>query len=204
MPRATPLAAHALRIAAAAALAALTAAPGAAEDSSKLYAGAGLAVADFASDHEGIVYSATPKGVQLYGGFQARPLMAVELAVDRLQRVESGELLGSGVERLRISAEYSSVTVRGVFSLPLEEVLRRRQKITVFATVGVARSLEERGVLELTTGRQTSVSERDTGLVLEVGTAFDLPRVRLRTYFQSVDRADGTLNSIGGAAELRF
>jgi outer membrane protein with beta-barrel domain len=192
----------------AAALAALAAGPAAADDddddASKLYAGVGLGVTDFSGDHEGITYSDTPVGWQLYGGYQAREGAAVELAVERLAGIESGDILGSGVDRLRISAEHSSLTVRGVFNLSLEEVLRGRPKITVFGTVGLARLLEKRSVTELVTSRSTSVSERDTGLALSAGVTFEIAGVRIRTYLQSVDRADGDLNSVGAAAEFRF
>lgn len=68
--------------------------------------GAGLAVADFESDHGGIAYGATPLGWQLYGGLQTRDRVGVELALDHLADIEPGVLPGSGVERLRISAEH--------------------------------------------------------------------------------------------------
>jgi hypothetical protein len=190
--------------AAGAALAMLSAAPAVAEDPSKLYAGAGLAVADFSSDHGGIGYSASPLGWQLYGGFQVRERVGLELAYDRLGGIDSGEVRGSGTERLRIAADVSTLTVRAVFGLSLEEVLRRRQKITLFGTLGLAHSTEDRSVLELTTARWTSATERDDSLVLGAGVMFDLPRLRLRTYVQSVDKADGGFNSVGAAAEFRF
>ena len=199
---------HLVVVAGAAVLAALSAGSAAGqdanEDATKLYAGVGLGVTDFESDHSGIGYSGTPLGLQLYGGFQARDSSAIEIAVERLAGIDSGDILGSGVERLRISADYSSLTVRGVFSLSLEEVLRRRQKITVFGTAGLARLREERSVMELTTSRQSSATERDTAVVLSAGVTFEIARVRVRTYLQSTDRDEGDLNSLGAAAEIRF
>lgn len=174
------------------------------EDAAKLYAGVGLGVTDFSNDHDGIGYSDTPLGWQLYGGFQVRDSSAVELAVERFAGIESQDLLGSGIDRLRISADHSSFTVRGVFNVSLEEVLRHRQKITVFGSIGLARLVEERSVLEVVTSRSTSATERDTALVLSAGVTFDIARVRLRTYLQSVDRPAGGLNSLGAAAEFRF
>ena len=186
----------------------LCAAPAAAEDKdegpSKLYAGVGLAATDFESDHGGITYGETVAGLQLYGGFQVKELMAIELALDRYSGIDSGDILGSGVERLRISADYSSLMLRGVFSLPLEDVLRRHQKITLFATAGLAHSTEDRHVTELTSSRQTQVSESDDGLVLGAGVTFDVSRVRLRATLQSLDRPGADLNSLGVAAEFRF
>lgn len=190
--------------AASATLAVLCAFAVAAQDSAKLYAGVGVGVTDFKSEHAGIGYDDTPAGWQLYGGLQAREGMAVELAIEHLPGIEADDLLGSGIERLRISADHSAVIVRGLFSLSLEEVLRRRQMITVFGTLGIAGLLEERTVTELTTSRVTSTSERQTALVLGAGVSFDLARMRLRTYLQSADRAEGRLNSLGIAAEFRF
>src|SRR5262245_50266785 len=208
-----PLLHRAIRVAAAAGALLhplLCAAPAAAAEAdedasaSKVYAGVGLAATDFESDHGGIAYGEAVAGLQLYGGFQVRELMAIELGLDRFSGIDSGDILGSGIERLRISADHSSVIARGVFLLPLEDVLRRHQKITLFATAGLAHSTEERHVTELTTSRETKVSETDDGLVLGAGVTFDVSRVRLRATLQSLDRAGPSLNSIGVAAEFRF
>lgn len=190
-------------IAAATALAALGASSAAGQDATNLYAGAGLGVTDFKGRHSSIGYGDTPFGWQLYGGLQASDRMAVEVAAEHFSGIESGDLLGSGIERLRISADYSSVIVRGVFSLDLEELLRRRQRITVFGTVGVARLLEERNVTELTMSRITAASERQSALVLGAGVSFGLAGIRLRTYVQTTRRSEG-LNNLGVAAEFRF
>jgi opacity protein-like surface antigen len=210
----SPLTFNAIRFLAAAAGALLhpllCAAPAAAADAgedapaSKLYAGVGLAATGFEGNHGGIAYGETVAGLQLYGGFQARELMAIELGLDRYSGIDSGDILGSGVERLRISADYSAVVLRGVFLLPLEDVLRRHQKITLFATAGVAHSTEERSVTELTTSRQTEISESDDALALGLGVTFDVARVRLRATLQSLDRAGSNLNSLGVAAEFHF
>ncbi|HWN37446.1 MAG TPA: outer membrane beta-barrel protein [Gammaproteobacteria bacterium] len=185
----------------------LWAAPAAAEDKdkdpSKLYAGVGLAATDFESDHGGIAYGETVAGLQLYGGFQVRELMGIELAVDRSSGIDSGDILGSGVQRVNISADHTSVIARGVFSLPLEDVLRRHQKITLIGTLGVAHTMD-RSVMELTTGTETNVSETDDGVALGAGVIFELKRVRWRATLQSVDREGPSLGSIGVAAEFRF
>jgi opacity protein-like surface antigen len=175
-----------------------------AQDSTKLYAGVGLGLTEFKSDHAGIAYRDTPIGWQVYSGLQAREGMAVELAVERLANISSKDLLGSGVQRLRISADHAAVTVRGAFSLPLEEILQRRPKITVFGTVGVARLFEKRDVLELTTSLASSTSEHDTVLTLGAGVTFEIARVRLRNYVQWADRRAGGLDTVGVAAEFRF
>lgn len=170
----------------------------------KLYGGVGVTVADFDSAHEGIGFGDTPHGLQLYGGLQAHELAAVELAIDRLDGIEPGDLPGSGVERLRISARHTTVTLRGVFGVSLREVLRSRPNLTVLATIGLARSLEERDVLELTTLERTSASDRDTAFVLGAGVTFELERLRIRTFVQSADYGERRLNGVGAAAEFRF
>src|SRR6187549_444957 len=146
-PRTMPPRSRAIRFLAAAVGALLHpllwASPAAAADddadaaASKLYAGVGLTATDFESDHGGIAYAEPVAGLQLYGGFQLKELMAVELALDRYAGIDSGDILGSGVQRLNISADHTSVIARGVFSLPLEEVLRRHQKITLFGSIGL-------------------------------------------------------------------
>ena len=193
----------AIRLAVAALIAAASGSA-AAQESSKFYAGVGLGLTEFDSDHDRIAYGDTFVGWQLYGGWQTSQNMAVELAAERLAGIEADNVLGSGVDLLQISSDVSSVTARGVFSVSLEEVLRRRRKISVFGIVGMVRLLEERDVTELRTSRSTSVSERETAVVLGAGATFDIGRVRLRTYVQSADREAGDLNSLGAAAEFRF
>ena len=68
----------------------------------------------------------------------------------------------------------------------------------------LGRLLEERNVTELATSQSTSVTERETALVLGAGVTFEIGRIRMRTYFQSIDRAESDLNSLGAAAEFRF
>jgi len=171
---------------------------------SKLYAGVGLAATDFEGDHDGIAYGKTVLGLQLYGGLQMKELMAIELALDRYSGIDSGDILGSGVQRLNISADHTSIIARGVFNLPLEDVLRRHQKITLFGSIGLAHSTEERSVTELTTSTETEISESGDGLALGAGVIFEVSRLRLRATLQSLDREGPSLNSIGVAAEFRF
>jgi hypothetical protein len=169
----------------------------------KLYAGAGLAAMDFDSDYAGIGYGDSGVGWHLYGGFQLKQWLALELAFDRLDGIEH-EGRGSGLEQLRISAEHSALTLQGTFSLSLQEILRKRQPITVFAAVGLARSAEDRTVLELNTARLTEETEYSTRPVLGVGVLLDVSRVRLRTYLESSEDGGSSLRSIGAAAEFRF
>lgn len=115
--------------------------------------------------------------MQLYGGYQLKELMAIELALDRYSGIDSGDILGSGVQRLNISADQTSVIARGVFSLPLEDMLRRHQKITLFGSIGLA---------------------------LGAGVIFEVSRMRLRATLQSLDREGPSLNSISVATEFRF
>ncbi len=174
------------------------------DEPSKLYAGAGLGSMSFASNHDGVHYGDSGLGLQLYGGWQVRERMAIELGLDRLGGMSSGDVLGSGVQRLRIDADYYAVTLRGMFSLSLEEVLPKRQKITLFATVGAVRSHEQRSVLELNTLQESSATDRDGSMVFGAGVLFDVARVRIRTYFQTDDRARGNVDTLGAAAEFRF
>jgi hypothetical protein len=192
-----------LGLVAAAALLVATSAAAQDEPPGKLYAGAGLAVSDLDSDYAGVGYGDTALGLRVYGGFQLSQWLALELAFDRLDGVED-EGPGSGLEHLRISAEHASLTLQGTFSLSLQEVLRRRQPLTVFSTIGIARSEEQRTVLELNTSTQTEDTEHSTAPVLGVGVIFDLSRVRLRTYLQSIEDEDSSLRSVGVSAEFRF
>jgi hypothetical protein len=173
------------------------------EAPSRFYAGAGLAATDFDGVYSGLGYGASPLDLHLYGGFEMQPWLALELALDRLGDIRH-EGRGSGLEQLRISAEHSSLSLQGTFSLSLQEVLRKRRPITVFATVGIASFDTELAVLELTTSRQATATDESTGAVLATGVRFDLARVRLRAYLRSIDEGGSSLRSLGAAAEFRF
>lgn len=191
-------------LAAVAALAVL-AGPIAAQDApEKRYAGVGLAFTDFDGRHGGIGYGDAALGLRLYGGYQVRELVAVELAFDRFSGLDSGHVRGSGVEQLRIAADVETLTARGVFSLSLEEVLRRRRKISVFGTIGLGQLTEKRHVTELTSAREATTTARDTALAMGVGATFALPRVRLRAHLQTYDVDGPSLTTAGVAAEFRF
>ena len=137
---------------------------------------------------------------------EARTAAVSAVSVRHLANTDAPVLaiLGSGVQRLNISADHTSVIARGVFSLPLEDVLRRHQKITLFGSIGLAHSTEKRSVTELTTSTETKVSENDDGLALGAGVIFEVSRMRLRATLQSLDREGPSLNSVGVAAEFRF
>jgi hypothetical protein len=182
----------------------LAAYPSIAQETDKAYVGAGLSVGEYAGEHAGIRYDDSPVGALLYGGVRVRDNLGIEVAVSRLLDIESGEIPGSGVERLEIAADYNVIAIKAMYRVSLSEVLTRPTRLTVFGSAGGYASREERNVTQLATARTTSVSEDDAGLVLGVGSIYRISRVSLRAYADWFDSRHSARWSLGVAAEVRF
>jgi hypothetical protein len=189
----------------AAALLACCAAPLAAEElDGRFYFGAGVSMADHSGDQEGIAFDDTPVGATLYGGAQLSERIAIEGSLLSFPRVSSGELLGSGVSRLKVDSELNVVVVRGVFSLYLGDGFPRAARWTLFGTAGGFSSRESRSVAELTTVSASSAKIDDSGVALGAGVLYDLERLRLRAAFEQRGGRHTDQTAIGVSAEFRF
>jgi hypothetical protein len=189
----------------AAALLACGAAPIAAqEDRGRYYFGGGLAVADHSGEQAGIGIDDTPVGATLYGGAQLRERVAIEAAWSSFSSVSSGDVLGSGVSRLRIDSGLDVLVVRGVFSLYLGDGFPRAARWTLFGTAGGFSSNESRHVAELTTATASDASIGDSGVALGAGAFYDLKNLRLRVGFEQRGGRHTDQTAIGVAAEFRF
>jgi hypothetical protein len=175
-----------------------------AQEGGKLYVGAGLGLADYHGGYEGVSYGDTPLGARLYGGVQLRDRAAVELALASFADVRSGDILGSGVERLRISADYQAIVVRGMFRLALLDLVPRWRKWTVFGTAGGFASEESRHVVELVSSQARDDVTDDSGLAIGAGAIYGFPRVSLRTSVEWFNGGHADHSTVEVAAEFRF
>ena len=181
-----------------------TALPVAAQEADRFYLGAGIGVADYESVYEGVAYADTPLGAHLYGGVQLRDRVAVELALTSLADIESGDILGSGIERLRISADYRAIAVKGRFSVALAEVVPRWRKWTVFGTAGAYASEERRHVVELVSSQTSDDVTDDSGLVFGAGAIYGFSRLSVRASLESFDGRHADHTAIDVAVEFGF
>jgi hypothetical protein len=181
------------------------AAPAAAQDDGgRFYLGAGFGVAEFTGIEDGIAYEDSPAGPHLFGGFELRDRVAIELALARLNGIEALDIAGSGVERLSISADYTAVAVRGTFSIALADVIPRWSKWSVFATAGVYSSEEDRRVIRTVSSRTSLSTVDDDGLALGAGAIYALPLVSLRAHLEWYDSRYSDRWGLAVAAQFRF
>lgn len=183
---------------------AAAAVPVVAQENDRFYVGAGLGVTDYASVYEGVAYADTPLGAHLYGGVQLRDRVALELALTSLADIESGDVLGSGIERLRISADYRAIAVKGTFSVALVDVVPRWRKWTVFGTAGGYASEESRHVVELVSSRTSDDVTNDSGLVLGAGAIYGFSRFSVRASLESFDGRHADHTTVEVAVQLEF
>jgi len=181
-----------------------TAAPSGAQESERFYVGAGLGVLDYRGDFEGIGYSESPPLLRLYGGWQVRERTAVEVAVGQAAGFSTGEIRGSGLERLDIAADYRSVAVRGVFSVALRDVVPKWQRLTLFGTVGGFSASEKRQVDQLVAGQVRADVAKDSGITLGAGVLYRLSKLNLRASFEQLDGRDANQSALEIGTEFRF
>ncbi|HEY8519699.1 MAG TPA: outer membrane beta-barrel protein [Gammaproteobacteria bacterium] len=152
------------------------------------YAGLGVATTPYEHRYGGIVYDASrPLGWQAYAGYRLSDRLAVEAAYQRFPGIESGEIAGSGLDRLSISGDLEAITVRGRLGVSLAELLGWRREIEVFATAGYRRSDLDLDVAELRSGTATKVSEDGAALALGVGASYRIGRLHLRGFAECAD-----------------
>jgi hypothetical protein len=177
---------------------------GAQDNDGRFYVGAGFGVAEFAGIEDRIEFEGSPAGPHVFGGFELRDRVAIELALARLNGIEALDIAGSGVERLSISADYTAVAVRGAFGIALADVIPRWSKWSVFATAGAYSSREDRQVIRAVSSRTSMSTVDDDGLALGVGATYALPLVSLRTHIEWYDSRYADRWGLAIAAQFRF
>jgi hypothetical protein len=184
----------------------VTALPAAAqEDDRRFYAGAALGIADYEGGYEGLTYDDAPLALQAYGGYRVGERWSVELGFQRVGDIETGEIAGSGTDRLEISEQFDMAIVRALLSVPLSDLLGWRRKFSLFGTVGYHVSDARRVVLELESLVEDSQTREEYGLVLGAGVRYELGKVELRGYVEWLDLGDMAETwTTGVGVELRF
>lgn len=170
----------------------------------RFYFGAGVDFAGHTARQDGLEFEASPAGAAVYGGVQLRERIAIEGALLAQPNVSSGEMAGSGVQRLRIDSGVSLLIVRSVLSLYLGDGFPGAARWTLFGTAGAFAAADSRRVAERTTATSSSVSIDDSGLALGAGVLYDLKRVRLRAALEQRDGRQIDQTAFGIAAEFRF
>lgn len=174
------------------------------EQADRFYFGAGVGVVDHTARQDGIGYDDAPVGAMVYGGAQLRERIALEASLQPLRGINSGDVLGSGVSRLRIGSDIDVFVLRAVLSLPLGDAFPKAARWTVFATAGGFDLKDTRTVAELNSGTTTSTTVDDSGTAIGAGALYDLPRLRLRAAVEQRNGRDTEQTAIGVTAEFRF
>lgn len=174
------------------------------EKPARFYAGVGVGIGDYQGAYEGIDFDDTPLGPWVYGGIRLRDRVAGEIVLARFAHVRSGDVLGSGLERLSMSADYRSVAARGVFSLELAELVPRWRNWTVFGALGAFSSEEHLRVTYLVSERAADVVREDSGVSAGGGVVYAFARTRLRMSFEVLNGRYSDLSLAETSVEFRF
>jgi hypothetical protein len=156
--------------------------------SDRLYAGAGLGLADYKGAFEGVSYNDRPFSLQAFGGYRISDRWSMELAYARSDDIESGEIAGSGVERLDIDAQLETKIVRALLTLPLSEALGWQKNVRVFGTIGYHDSESRSEIAELGSGEKRTDRQNDSGLAFGGGILYGIGKIDLRGYVEWLDR----------------
>lgn len=171
-----------------AALLALAASPALAQDaqdaqgSSKLYAGAGVAMARYTSEVAGVELSDSSPGFEAYGGYRLPGMIDVELGYKRFGAIDARDVAGSGTNRLDIDASFETVLVKGIWSVSFGELLGWRRDVRMFGAAGYYRTVMDATAVTLGSGARDTLRDEESGLLFGVGALYDVGAVDLRGY----------------------
>lgn len=179
--------------------------PAGAQQAGRLYVGAELGLAAYRDGYAGVTYEDRPLAMQGFAGYRLDDRWSVELAYERLSGIESGQVAGSGTERLDIGSRLDTAAVRAILTVPLSELLRCRKRIAIFGAAGYHSSEARSDVLELGSQARTRITTQESGPTVGGGVLYGLGKIDLRGYAEWLQR-DGTSKTwtTGVAFQYRF
>lgn len=174
-------------------------------DEPRLYAGVGAADLELAAAHAGTRIRDSSLGLGVHGGFKLRERLAIEVSYGSADAVELDDVWGSGTTRFDVASDWSTLAVRAVGELSLQEWLRWRRNWRLYGALG---GYESRVTHRVTT-RGTSVTERvrddEAGLMLGTGVLYAVGPVDLRAYVEWYGVLDELeARATGVAVQWRF
>lgn len=170
-----------------------------------LYAGVGVGSLNYESYYNGVTFGDRSTGMDVYGGYRLRGILAIELALERFDHLDAHDIAGSGTERLNVSGELDAATIRAVAMIPVSDYFHWRRHLELLAAMGYGQTKLQRNVVELGYGPLDPLPERRRGTTLGMGVLYGLRKINLRGYFERLDtNHDRSPTALDLAVEFRF
>jgi opacity protein-like surface antigen len=167
---------------------------------SRFYAGLGAASLEHRVEHEGIEFTDTSAGIDLFGGFRLNDALGVEVAYKRFDDIAAQDIRGSGVTRLDIEMPLDIIVIKAVGQLSFRELFGWQRNWRVYGTAGMYQTDFERTVVNLGSGATESVRDKQSGLTVGAGMLYQLGPVDLRGYVEWLGVLDDNEASNAGVA----
>ncbi len=171
----------------------------------RFYAGLGAASLDYAVQHEGVHFSDTSVGLDLFGGFRLKDGLGIELAYKRFDDIAAHDIRGSGLTRLDIEVPLDIATVKAIGLLSLRELFGWQRNWRVFGSAGMYQTDFERTVVTLGSGTTESVRDEQSGITFGAGVLYEIGPVDIRGYIDWFGvLEDNEARTAGVAVQLSF
>ena len=154
------------------------------EESSRFYAGLGAETLEYSVEHEGIEFTDTSTGLDLFGGYRLNDWLGVELAYKTFDDIGVEGIWGSGTTRLDIDMSLDIVVAKAVGQLSFRDLLGWERDWRVYGTAGLYQTDFERSAVTLGTGVTEIVRDEKSGLTVGAGALYRLGPVDLRGYVE--------------------
>lgn len=171
----------------------------------RFYAGLGVASLEYRVEHEGIEFTDTSAGFDLFGGFQLNDRLGLEVDYKRFDDIAAHDIAGSGVSRLDIDMPLDIFVLKAIGQVSLREVFGWQRDWRVYGAAGLYQTDFERTAVTLGSGATASVSDSRSGLTLDAGVLYKLGPVDLRCYVEKLGVLDENEGwNAGVAVQFRF
>jgi opacity protein-like surface antigen len=172
---------------------------------SRFYLGLGAATLEYRVEHEGIEFTDTSGGLDLFGGFQLNDRLGLELAYERFDDISAHDIRGSGVTRLDIEMPLDIIVAKAVWQVSFRELLNWQRNWRVYGAAGIYQTDFDRTVATLGSGATENVRDERSGLTLGAGALYQIGPVDLRGYVELLGVLDeNEAWNAGVAVQFRF
>ena len=171
----------------------------------RLYVGVTAASLQFEDEQDAMRFNDSSSALGVFAGLMLKERLALEVSYDSFDAVDLHDVAGSGIARLDVATQRSTLVLGVLSEVSLKEIFEWRRDWRLFGTLGLYNSEVDRTITLRGSGTSASVADDITGLVLGAGVLYAIGRMELRGYVRSFGvLADGEAREAGAAVQLRF
>jgi hypothetical protein len=167
---------------------------------SRFYGGVDVAAIHYNDTYGDVAFGGSSIGLGLYTGFRVNDKLSVELGYNETNAIDKHNVEGSGVVVFNVETELHTITASVVRQVSLRELFNMPRDWRVYGMFGVYDNNLDRTVTDLASYAQTSVQEKNAGVLGGFGMLYRLGRLDLRGGL----RFWGDARDVDFAAQFRF